>query len=229
MCALVTMASAPAAIACARKVRMEAEVGGPGRVDDQRHAGLVRGPRVTGQVAGGADVGRIAEDHAAGARMRGQRVPDGLHRDRAGQARARVDLRPHPYRPQARHHQAEQQRPVQRPGDDHLLARLADGQAERLVAVGRSGHREPAPVGAPQRGRARLGLGQQVVGVLDGVQRAVQRRVARHHRADQVLALLVPRRGHRRQPSGLGPPHPVQPGGQQRGVRRQAERVARIR
>ena len=158
-----------------------------------------------------------------------QRVADGLHRDGGGQPGARVDLRSHPYRPQARHHQAEQQRPVQRPGDDHLLARLADGQAERLIAVGRPGHREPAPVGAPQRGRARLGVGQQAVGVLDGVQPAVERRVTRHHRAHQVEALLVTRRGHRRQPARLGQPHPVQPGGQQRRVRRQAKRITGVR
>ncbi len=163
---------------------MKTEVGGPGRVYDQRHASVVRGPRMTRQVAGGSDVGRVAEDHAAGAGVRGQRVPDGLHRDRAGQARARFDFRAHPDRPQPRHHHAEQQRPVQRAGDDHLLARLAEGQAEGLVAVGRPGDGEPAPVGSPQRGRAGLGPGQQAVGVLDGVQRAVQRRVARHHGAD---------------------------------------------
>ena len=57
--------------------------------------------------------------------------------------------------------QPEQQRPVQGAGDDHLLAGLAEGQAERLVAVGRSGHREAAPVGAPERGRAGLRVGQQ--------------------------------------------------------------------
>ena len=211
-----------------RQVRMEAEIGGPGLVDDQRHPGLVRGPGVAGQVAGGADVGRVAQDHAAGVRVRGQRVPDRLHRHRGGQAGVRVDVRPDPHRPQARQHHAEQQRPVQRPGDDHFLARLAHGQAESLVAVGRSGHREPAPVRAPQRGRARLGVGPQPVGVLDGVQRAVERGVARHHRAHQVVALLVARRAHRQQPSRFGLLHPVQPGGQQRGVRRQAEGVPRV-
>jgi hypothetical protein len=69
-----------------RQVGVEAKVGGPRRVDDQRHPGLVRGLGVTRQVAGGADVGRIAEDHAAGAGMRGQRVSDRVHRDRGGQA-----------------------------------------------------------------------------------------------------------------------------------------------
>ena len=211
-----------------RKLRVEAEIGGPGLVDDQRHPGLVRGPGVAGQVAGGADVRRVAEDHAAGVRVRGQRVPDRLHRHRAGQAGARVDLRPHPDRPQARQHQAEQQRPVQRPGDDHLLARLAESQAERLVAVGRPGHGEPAPVGTPQRGRALLGVDAQPVGVLDGGERTVERRVPPVHRARQVLALLVARRGHRGQPPGLDQAHPVQPRGQQRGVCGQAERVAWI-
>jgi hypothetical protein len=117
---------------------------------------------------------------------------------------------------------------VQGAGDDHFLAGLAEGQAERLVAVGGPGHGEPAPVGPPQRGRPGLRIGQQVVRVLDGVQRAVQRRVARYHGADQIQPLLMPGRGHRRQLPGLNPCHPVEPGGQQRGVRRQAERVTRI-
>ena len=65
---------------------MKAQVGGPGGVDDQRHARVVRALSVARQVTGGADVGRVAEDHAAGAGVRGQRVPYGLHRDRAGQA-----------------------------------------------------------------------------------------------------------------------------------------------
>ena len=211
-----------------RQVRVEAEVGGPGLVDDQRYPGVVRGASVAGQVAGGAHVGGVAQDHAASARVRGQRVPHRLHRHRARQAGARVDLRPDPDRPQARHHQAEQQRSVQRPGDDHLLARLPDGQTERLVTVGRAGHGEPAPVRAPQRGRARLGVGPEAVGVLDGVQRAVERGVARDHGSHQVVALLVARRAHRHQPSGFGLPHPVQPGGQHRGVRGQPERVARV-
>ena len=211
-----------------RQIRVEAEVRGPGLVDDQRHPGFVGGPGVAGQVAGGADVGRVAQDHTAGARVRGQRVLHRLHRHRAGQAGALVDLRPYPDRPQARHHQAEQQRPVQRPGDDHLLARLTHGEAERLVTVGRPGHREPAPVRAPQRGGACFGVGPQPVGVLDGVQPAVQRDVARHHGAYQVVALLVTWRAHRQQLARFGLPHPGQPGGQQRGVRGQAERVARV-
>ena len=40
-----------------------------------------------------------------------------------------------------------------------VLAGLAEGQAERLVPVGRSGHREAAPVGAPERGRAGFRVG----------------------------------------------------------------------
>ena len=53
-------------------------------------------------------------------------------------------------RAQACQHQPEQQRPVQASGDDHLLARGADGERQRLVTVRGAGHGEPAPVRPPQ-------------------------------------------------------------------------------
>jgi len=110
-----------------RQIGMKAQVGRPGGVDDQGHPGLVRGPRVTRQVTGGPDIRRVAQDHAAGCWMRGQRVAHGLHRYRSGQPGALIDVRSHPDRPQASQHQPEQQRPVHGSGNDHLLAGLTEG------------------------------------------------------------------------------------------------------
>ena len=201
-----------------RQPRPEPEMRGPRRVDQQRHPGLVRGRRVPGQVAGGADVRRVTEEHRAGVRMPGQRVPDRPDRDRAGQPGRGVHLGQHPYRLQPGQHDAEQQRAVQRPGDHDRPARFADGQGERLVAVRRAGHREPAPVGAPQLCGPPLPLGQQLVRVLDAVQPAVQRRVTRGHRAGEVTPLLVPGHAHRGQGPGVRLRGEPQPGVQQRRV-----------
>ena len=205
--------------------RVEAEVRGPRRVDQQRHPGLVRGRRVPGQVAGGADVGRVAEEHRAGVRVPGQRVPDRADRDRAGQPGRGVDLGQHPHRLQPGQHDAEQQRAVQRPGDHDGLAGLAGRQGERLVAVRRAGHREPAPVGPPQPRGPRLPLSQQLVRMLDPVQPAVQGRVARGHRAGEVMPLLVPGHAHRGQGARLRLGGEPQPGVQQRRVSPQAPRI----
>jgi hypothetical protein len=206
---------------------MEAQVRRPRGIDDERDARLVRGLRVPRQVPGGPHVGRVAEEHRARPWMGGQRVPDGAHRDRGGQA-TRVRLGPHPHRPQPGQHQPEQQRPVQAPGDDHLLAGRAHRQRQRLVAVGRAGHREPAPVRSPQPGRSLLRVGEQRVGVLDRVQPAIQRHVADGHRPGQILALFVPGDRHRVQQAGLRLRGEPQPGVQQRRIGTQPVRVTGV-
>ena len=212
-----------------RQPRVEAQVRGPGRVDQERHPGVVRGRRVPGQVAGRAHVGRVAEEHRARVRVAGQRVPHRADRDRAGQPGRRVHLRQHPHRVQAGQHEAEQQRAVQRPGDHDRPAGLARGQGERLVPVRRAGHREPAPVRAPQVRGPPLRVRQQLVGVLDGVHPAVQRRVALGHGAGEVAALLVAGDAHRGELTGRGLRGEPQPPVQQRRVPAQPPGIPRVR
>jgi hypothetical protein len=211
-----------------RQIRMETQVCRPRRVHQQRDARVVGRGGVGGQVACRADVGRVAEEHGAGGGMTGQRGPHRAHRNRAGQPGRRVQVRLDPDRPQAGQHQAEQQRPVQAPGDDDLLARPPGRQGQGLVAVGRPGHREPAPVRAPQPRGPPLGVLPEHVGMPDRVEAAVQRRVAGHHRADQVVTLLVPRNAHRGERAGLGLPGEPQPGIEQRRVPAQPLGVAWI-
>ncbi len=77
---------------------MEAEVGRPGLVDQQRYARLMRCGGMTGQIPGGADVGRVAEEDAAGVRVLLERCPDRGDRDGGRQAGLLVDLGPDPHR-----------------------------------------------------------------------------------------------------------------------------------
>ena len=212
-----------------RQVWVEAQVRGPGGIDDERHAGLVRDLGVPGYVANRADIGRVAEEHPAGAGVRRERGPHGLDRDRRGQPGCRIHLRPHPDRAQPGEHQAEQHGPVQGAADDGAAPRLPGGQRQRLIAVRGAGHREPAPVRAPQPGGPALGLGPQRVGVLHGVEPAVQRRVARHHGPDKILALLVPGDAHRHHLAGLDLAGEPQPGVKQRGVGPQPARITVVR
>ena len=208
-----------------RQVGVEAKVRRPGGVHDQRHPGLVRHGGVAGQVADRAHVGGIAEEHRASAGVLRQGRPHGLHGHRGREPRPRVHLRPDPYRAQPGEHQAEQQGPVQDPGDDDLLAGRADGQGQRLVAVRGPGHGEPAPVGTPQPCRPRLALDPQHVRMLDRVERAVQRRVAGDHIPDEIAALLVPGGDHRRKLAGFRALHGGQPGVEQRRVGSQSPRI----
>jgi hypothetical protein len=218
------MASAPAAMACGGRSGWKPRCA----AHQQRHPGVVRGGGVAGQVAGGPDVGGVAQEDGAGTGVGGQRGRHRVHGHRAGEPGAGVDLGPHPHRPQPGQDQPEQQGTVQRAGDDDLLAGLPDGQGQGLVPVRGAGHGEPAPVGPPQPRGPGLGVDPQRVGVLDRGHPAVQRRVAGHDRADQVLALLVPGHAHRAELAGRGLGGEAQPPGQQRGVSGQAERVARV-
>ena len=94
----------------------------------------------------------------------------------------------------------------------------AGRQGQRLVAVRRAGHREPAPVGAPQLRGPPLPLGQQLVRVLDAVQPAVQGASPAVTAPVRSLPLLVPGHAHRGQRAGLRLRGEPQPGVQQRRV-----------
>ncbi len=95
---------------------------------------------------------------------------------------------------------------MQDPGHDDLAPVAANRQGQGLVAVRGAGHREAAPVRAPERGCPCLGVRQRHVGMLNGVDSAVQGNVASDDGASQVLTLLVPGNRHRRELAcrGLG-------------------------
>ena len=181
-----------------------------------------------GEVAGGAHVGGVAEEHrarlAGGSRGPPGRSPPRPRREGRSPGHARAAPTPAAARPGP----ARAAATGAGSGDDDLLPGRADGQRQRLVAVGRPGHREPAPVGAPQPRRPLLRVGQQGVRVLDRVEPAVQRHVAGHHRAGQVLALLVTGDAHRGERAGLRLLGEPQPGIQQRSAGTQPPRVARV-
>ena len=223
------MASAPAARACGGRPGWKPRCAAQAASTSSGTPAPCAACGVPGQVAGGAHVGRVAEEHRARVRVAGQRVADRADRHRAGQPGRRVHLGQHPHRVQAGQHEAEQQRAVQRPGDHDRPAGLAGGQGERLVAVRRAGHREPAPVRAPQPRGPPLRVRQQLVGVLDRVHPAVQRRVALGHGAGQVVALLVPGHAHRGQLAGRRLRGEPQPPVQQRRVRGQPPGIPRVR
>ena len=63
---------------------------------------------------------------------------------------------------------------MQRACHDDLVAGLADGEAQGLVAVGRAPRRVAAPVGAVPGGGTPLGFRDQAVGQLDRVDAAVE-------------------------------------------------------
>lgn len=205
-----------------REVGMEAEVGGPGGIDDERHTVLVGRVSEPGDVADRADVGRVAHDHRPGPRAGGERPAYGVGRHAPRQAGRLVDLGPHPDRREPGEHEAQQHRPVQRAADDHLVTLAAQGQGDGLVGMGGAAGREAAHVGTPQGRGAGLGVGKHAGRELHRVEPGIERDVAGDHVADQVGALLVAGDGERRGRGLLE----AQPGVQQGRVVAQAARVS---
>ena len=81
-----------------RKVRVEAEVRCRGSIYDQRYAVRVRHPGVPGDVAEGADVGRVAQEDRTHLRVRSRGRFDVGYRYGNGQPGRGVDLRADPDR-----------------------------------------------------------------------------------------------------------------------------------
>ena len=191
LCALVTESVRALAQGVRRHERREAEVRGPGRVDDEWHARIVRGIREAGDVGAGPDVRRIAEDDSAcvGVGCEGGSHRRGRHG--AGQSGGGVDLWPHPDRPQSREHDSQQQRAVQGARDHDRLAGASERQHRRLVGVGRPADREPCEVDAPRRSGPSLGVGEHPTALLHRVQPADERDIAADDLPDQVGAVLV--------------------------------------
>ena len=197
MWALVTMRVGAAHEGVRRQRRVEAEVRRPGGVDQQRDAVRVCRRRDGGQVAGRAHVGRVTDEDRPQVAVAVE-LPAHLPRGDAGrQPGGGVHVRAQPDRLQPGEHQAEQERAVQGPGYGDPVARLPHGERQRLVAVGRAADREAADVGAPQPGRAALGVGEDAVLLLHRVQPAEERHVARHHPADEIGPSFVAGNGER--------------------------------
>ena len=146
------------------QVRMEAEVGRPGGVDDQRYVVGVGHLGEGGDVADRAGVRRVADEHGPGPGVPRESLGHRRGRDAEGQPGGRVDVGAHPHGSEPGQHQSEEHRPVQRPADHDLVAVAAERQRDRLVRVRRAADREPAEVRAPQPCGPRLGVGQHAVG-----------------------------------------------------------------
>ena len=147
-----------------RQLRVVAEMCSPGLVHYHGHVAAVGDFDDACDVGERAEVVRLGDEHGAGigiGRERGFDVFDG-HSE--GHARGGVDRRRQPTRLQVRQHHAEKEGPVQRARHDDLVARLADGEAQGLVAVRRAPRRVAAPVGAVPGGGTPLGFRDQAAG-----------------------------------------------------------------
>ena len=193
--------------------------------------GLVRDGGVAGQVAGGARrrTGRRGTPRRPpGARP--ARPRPRLHRDRrrAGRCAGRSPAAPTPGAARPAPGRAAATRCRVRVTID-LLAGLADGQGQRLVAVRRAGHREPAPVRAPQPRRPGASASASSASACLIVSSPPY--------SGASPATTAPTRSWRClwpgtligvSSPGLGLRGEAQPGVQQRGVGGQAQRIARV-
>ena len=182
-----------------RQIRVEAQVRGPRRVHDERDTGLVGGGRVAGEVAGRCP------------RRTGHR---GTPRRRPGARPARPG--PRPPGPAAGSPEAGSTSGRTHTGRRPASTRPSSSDRCRLLLTTTSWPGAPTASArawlpwvdpatenrhqsAPHSRAARCSASwPQRVRVLDRVQPAIQRDVARHYRADQVVALLVPGDAHRR-------------------------------
>ena len=142
------------------QVGVEAEVRSPSGVDNERDAVVVRGLGEPGDIADGADIGRIADENGSGARVFGEGSGDGCGRDTEWQAGRGVDLGADPDRGEPGEDQAEQHRAVQGAADDDPIAVAGYRQGEGLIGVGGAAGGEPAYLGAPEVRRASLRVEQ---------------------------------------------------------------------
>ncbi len=160
------------------QVRMEAEVRGPGRVDHERHVVSVGDVGQPGDVADGADVRRVPDEHGADVGVALERVGDGRRSDAERQPGRTVRLGSHPHRREAGEHQPEQhasgagsgspppgrrrrRAPGRPPGWHGLHRRPRTGRHRRPRAGPRGPRRRPAPRGRASSCRARRTTGRR--------------------------------------------------------------------
>jgi hypothetical protein len=105
---------------------VEAEVRSPGGVDRQRYAVAVGHLGQSRDVANGADVRRIADQHGAHVELVPERAVHRLGRDTERKSGRDVHLGTDPHRCQAGQHQPEQHGAVQGAADDHAVAVAAE-------------------------------------------------------------------------------------------------------
>jgi hypothetical protein len=179
------------------QVGVEAEVRGPGCVDDQGNAVLVGGIGQSRDVAHGADVRRVADEDRPGLRVGRQGASNRLWGDAHRQPGGQVDLGPHPHRPQPGEHQPQEEGAVQRPAHDDGVSVLGHSEGDGLVGVRGAAGGEAAEVRAPQARGAGFGVDQCAGGELHRVEAGVERDVSGDHVAHQVGALLVAGDGER--------------------------------
>jgi hypothetical protein len=206
----------------------KSEMGRPGSIHDERHAGSVRGSRMRGDVGAGTDVRRVAEHDTARAGVRGECSLDGGDGHRTGQPGDGVQFGPDPHWPQPGEYDGEQQRAVQRTGDHDVLPRASEREHGGQIGVRRAGHGQPAPVHAPGRRRPLLGLQEQPAVLLHGVEARIQRHITAHHVAHEVRALLVSRDRERRRGALTDGGVEPQPTVQQRCVNRETKWISGV-
>ena len=114
---------------------MEPEVRTPGGVHGERDAVGVGQFRVRRNVGDTADVTRLDEHDGLGVRVFLERIGNATDGHTGGQARLLVDVGADPDGHEAGQDDAEEQRLVDRARDDHLVARLTEREADRLVAM----------------------------------------------------------------------------------------------
>ena len=92
-----------------RQVGVEAQVGAPCLVHDERDVGRVRRTRQARDVGARADVAGLHDEDGAGLRMVGEHRSEPLHGQAPGKSGHLVDLGLDPHRGEAGEHEAQQQ------------------------------------------------------------------------------------------------------------------------
>ena len=114
---------------------MEAEVGPPGSVDRERNSVCVHDLRDAGDVGHAADVAWLHEHHGLRFGVRPERLLDARDRNARCEAGLSIDVGADPDRNQPRQHEPEEERLVEGPSDDHLVAGATNRERDRHVAV----------------------------------------------------------------------------------------------
>ena len=144
---------------------MEAEVGAPGLVDEERRAAIVRERRDGRDVRHDAHVGRLDEEDGPRVGRAVERLGDPPGRHAEGQAGRGVQVGANPDGLHAREDEAGEEGLVQMARGDHPLLRAGGRKGERLVPPGsprsRKEGRGRRPRAPPRDGP---GLPEQVAG-----------------------------------------------------------------
>ena len=144
-----------------RQLGMEAQVGAPGLVDDERDPVLMGDAREGGDVGAGAEVGGGDDHGAGGLGRRRERRRQRLRGEAVGDAQLGVDLGGDEGGPQAGEDHAVDHRGVDVALDDDPVALVGDREAGGDVALRGAVDQEP---GAPRP----PGLGGEELGALEG-------------------------------------------------------------